>query len=304
MGANASSDHQSSERSGSNYARNYSGVEVRDNGKGHFGDVIYHGDVHITHNGSSSQQPVATLVTPVSGLQTWLGKRKRSPDDSGEGSHRTQEYALDAALGRLGAFSTSLRHERLDEDARETIERLSAILDALGHCESTAGHVGGEWDKPKKCVMVANRVMVNHMSPWTVRANLDRIERKRDTIQFGQWVLSLTTTVFCSRDELGRTVTETSSAIRVEPSTQVAGPFVNIVLGERTDYFGRSFIHPTMVTQRIVRNESPIFDMIRQDDVDGLIGLFAEQEATTRDCDEDNRALLSVSGSIDLIGRG
>jgi hypothetical protein len=49
--------------------------------------------------------------------------------------------------------------------------------------------VGEKWDKLKKCVMVADRIMVNYMSPWTVRANLDRIERKRDVVRFGRWAL-------------------------------------------------------------------------------------------------------------------
>lgn len=296
MGASSSSEHCSPPSPRSRRGHDYSDVNVRENARAQLGDSIHNGNVYITHFGSLSQQKAANLETSAAGLQQLFGNRKRKPcDDAGkDGSSRTKEHTLGAALDRLGRFSTSIQHQRLDEDANETAQRLLTIVDALRDDNAAVAHVEREWNKLRSCVVVADRIVINPMSLRRVRKNIVKVDRKRDTIAFGHWRITLTTAIFHSRDGSGREATESASAIRVDALTSLVGPSIAVFLGERTDFFGTTFIHPVVLAYRNVSNESRAFRLLREDDADGLLRSLALQETTTRDCDEQNRSLLYV----------
>ena len=58
---------------------------------------------------------------------------------------------------------------------------------------------------------------------------------------------------------------------------------------------GVSFINPVILAYRIVPNGSEVFDMIENDDLEGLKSLLADGKATIRDYDEFVTTLLHVS---------
>lgn len=278
----------------------YTDVTIQHDARAHLGDSIHNGDiVYVTcerfYGSVHEQSELESPEGSASSSDRSLIKRKRSIHDSGGRSNQRQQLDLAAALGRLGKFSNSIKDQKLGKDARKIARHLRVLLDALQHDTSAPEHAQQEWDALKKCVVVADRVTINAASPRTARTNVVKVDRKKDVIRFGQWQISLTTTIFHSRDALGREVTETDSRIRVEPSTNLVGPSIAIFVGERTDFFGNSFLHPTVFAYRNVDSSSKVFELIKKDDIDGLKSLLAVQGATTRDCDAENRSLLFVS---------
>lgn len=229
-------------------------------------------------------------------------KRKRFELDVEEVPRQKQQHALAKALERLGEFSTSIQHQKLDKDARKVARHLRTLLDAIRTDDPSSEHTKKEWKMFKNSVTVAECVVINAVSPRTARTNVVKIDRKKDVIKFGQWRISLATVVFHLRDALGREVTETESTIRVEPSSHHIGPSIAMFVGERTDCFSKSFLNPTIFAYRNVRSDSPVFALIEEDDIDGLLSLLATQKATTRDCDEENRSLLFVSNQSSATG--
>lgn len=279
----------------------YSGIVIQDDAKAHLGNTIYHNAVvHVAcehFRSSSSTQLTSETTAQISTAATHRSsmKRKRYELNVEEVPRQNQQHALGKALERLGEFSTSIQHQKLDKDARKVARHVRTLVDAIRTDGSSSEHTKKEWKMFKNSVTVAECVVINAVSPRTARTNVVKIDRKKDVIRFGPWQISLTTLIFHLRDALGRERTETDSTIRIEPSSLRVGPSIAVVVGERTDCFSKSFLNPTIFAYRIVRSDSPVFALIEEDDVDGLLRLLATQKATTRDCDEENRSLLFVS---------
>jgi hypothetical protein len=148
-------------------------------------------------------------------------------------------------------------------------------------------------------LLMANCVKVNSasVSRRTLPTHVLEVKRSSSVITVGKWKLRLHTTVCESVDTAGRDVTESFSSLRLSPCgrSSVGGSSVAAFFGERADYLQRSVIHPTIMAYRNVDSSSKVFELIRDDDVNGLTRLIAIQEASTRDCDAEGRSLLYVS---------
>lgn len=277
----------------------YSSITVQGSAKAQLGNSTHNGDVvHVTcehfHGTFSGNPTVDSPEASTFGSERPLVKRKRHMHD-GEDQSQRQHHTLGAVLTKLGEFSCSIKHQKLSKDARSVARHLCILLDNMRGGELVSDHVQEDWERLKNSITVTERIVINALPARIARANVVRVDRKRDVIRFGQWKISLTTAVFHSRDAIGRESTETESAIRIEPSTHLVGPVIAVFVGERTDFFGKSFVHPIVFAYRSVHNGSQIFALIKEDDIDGLMNLLATQGATTRDCDEQNRSLLYVS---------
>lgn len=299
MDLNVSSVHHtfdSERRSG----EGYSDIIIQGDARAHLGNTIYNNAVvHVAcenFRNSSSTQLTSETAAQISTAATHRSsiKRKRFELDVEELPRQRQQHALTKALERLGDFSNSIQHQMLDKDARKVARHLRTLLDAIRTDDPSSEYTKKEWKMFKNSVTVAECVVINAVSPRTARTNVVKVDRKKDIIRFGHWQISLTTLVFHLRDALGRERTETDSTIRIESSTSLAGSSIAIFVGERTDCFSKSFLSPTIFAYRNVRSDSPVFALIEEDDVDGLLKLLATQKATTRDCDEENRSLLFV----------
>lgn len=279
----------------------YSGIVIQDDAKAHLGNTIYHNAVvyfpceHFRNSSSTQRTSQTTAPNSTAATQRSSMKRKSFELDVEEVPRRKQQHALAKALKRLGDFSNSIQHQKLDKDARKVARHLRILLDAIRTDDPSSEHTKKEWKTFKNSISVAQSVVINAVSPRTARTNVVKIDRKKDVIRFGPWQISLTTLIFHLRDALGRERTETDSTIRIEPSSYNIGPSIAVFVRERTDCFSKSFLNPTIFAYRNVRSDSPVFALIEEDDVDGLLKLLAKQKATTRDCDEENRSLLFVS---------
>ncbi|KAM0723657.1 hypothetical protein Q7P37_000645 [Cladosporium fusiforme] len=301
MGSGASSVDRAPD-SARTSGQGYSDIIIRDNARAHLGNSIHNGDVVYVacerFCGSLSEVPASgTDESVVANAQRPLMKRKRSMyGEYDQRPDQRQQHALSAALKRLGEFSNSIQHHKLDKDARKVTKHLRVLLDALQDEGSAEGHAREELKRLKRCVIVAERVAINAASPRTAHTNVVKVDRKKDVIRFGRWQISLTTRIFHSRDAIGREAINTDSTIRVEPSMHTVGPAITVFVGERTDFFGKNFMHPTILAYRNVKNDSKVFELVKKDDLEGLITMLASQEATIRDCDEENRPLFNPAG--------
>lgn len=280
---------------------NFSGIVIQDEAKAHIGNTIYHNALfhvaceHFRNSSSTHLTSETTAQSPTAATHRSSMKRKCLDLDVEEVPRQKQQHALTKALERLGEFSNSIQHQKLDKDVRKVARHLRTLLDAIRTDGPSSEHTKKEWKMFKNSISVAQSVVINAVSLRTARMNVVKIDRKKDVIRFGPWQISLTTLIFHLRDVLGRDRTETDSTIRIEPSTSLVGSSIAIFVGERTDCFSKSFLNPTIFAYRNVRSDSPVFALIEEDDVNGLLKLLATQKATTRDCDEENRSLLFVS---------
>jgi hypothetical protein len=295
----------------------YSGIVTQDNARAHLGDVHNYGNDNThTHNfyfcASSSQYSSQLLTFSGNTIAGGAGagepislKRKRPSDENEYPHQRNKNESLEHVLSKLGKFSNSIQDQKTGKDAKKIAQRVALVLNAVkqragitkpsyrGHVY--ANHDEDDFETVNNCLIVARRVDVNTGFRRTRHTKLIRVVRKWDKITFEQWKISLMTSTFEFRNEDGTEVIESRSALYLDPIISGYGPPVTVHFGETTMHAAVSFINPVVLAYRIIPNESKVFELVRDDDLAGLITLLADGKATARDCDEAGATLLHVS---------
>lgn len=233
----------------------------------------------------------------------WPRKRKRVAGDDNEGQILGREGCsqLDRAVAHLGELAMSLKDQKKDGDAQRILQWIRLLLDALedGDSMSLSQHTGDEIATLQKGLLRADRVMVNS-TPLSRRKAFSQVTettRKRSVIKLGKWKICLDTLICKSLDGERRDVIDSYSSLRLDALSSKSAVTNSIAafFGETTEYNQKTVMHPTILAYRVVDSNSEIFRLVERDDLQGLIGMLAEQRATVRDCDQEGRSLLHVS---------
>lgn len=294
----------------------YSGIFTQDNARVHLGDVHSYGNASThSHNyyfcASSSQRSSQSLTFCGHGRPSREGeppslKRRRLPNENEYTHTLNKEESLEHVLSKMNKFSKSMQDQRIGKDAKKIARRIALALNAV---KQQAGltklsthrdgmntkHDDDDFDNIGNCLIVAKRVDINTGIRRTRYTKLTRVVRKYDEVTFGQWKISLRTSVFEFRNEDGTDVVDSLSSLYLDPRSSDASVPIAVHFGETTIQSAVSFINPVILAYRTVRNESEVFEVIRNDDLSGLVTLLADGKATVRDCDEHGATLLHVS---------
>jgi hypothetical protein len=119
--------------------------------------------------------------------------------------------------------------------------------------------------------------------------------KTQTVVHIGHWNISLTTTTLETPRTRGLHEVEVLSTLRVEPQHQTSGSALAVFFRENINDNSKSTMPPIVSAYNMVRNDSKIFGLIRDDDLDSLMRLLASGQASIQDCDESGRSLLHVS---------
>jgi hypothetical protein len=162
----------------------------------------------------------------------------------------------------------------------------------LGEMEDL--HDEDDFENVGNSLIVAKRVDVNTGFRRTKHTKLARVVRKHDRVTFGHWNIALRTSICESQNEDGKQIVQRLSSLYLEPQSLGEGSPIAIHFGETTIDSAVSFINPVVSAYRIVPDDSEVFRVVANDNLEGFRTLLAEGEATIRDCDERGATLLHV----------
>ena len=277
----------------------YTSIVTRDNAQAHYGDRI----AVQNYNTNYSIWPPSSSARDAEPPRLEQGgpKRKRIQDVDVEGPSRQGQDPVDMAIDHLGQLYLSIQHLQKDRDAQKLAKWIRLLVGAFTdeHAESQLEHTLDGLESLQNGLVSVNRVSINSApsSRRSLLTHVYEVKRKSSVIVVGSWEIRLDTVIRDSIDTKGREVSESFSSLRLKPAggAVVGGTSLSAFFGERTDHLQRSFFSPTIITYRTRDNSSEVFDLVYDDDVDGLIRLIALQKASARDCDADGRSLLFVS---------
>jgi hypothetical protein len=294
----------------------YNGSIARDNARVHNGDAYYQGHTNVNYyySCSSLSQPSAqSLESCGRGVEDVRGellslKRKRLSNEVSAKQDTDKDDSLEHVLSKLAKFSKRIQDQRIGKDAKKIVRRIALIVNAVKRQaamlggqeldETAASHDEDDYESIDNCLRVARRVDINTGFHRIGRTKLVRVVRKRDIVTFGQWEISLSSSIFEYRNEDGTDVVESLSSLCLKPHATAVGQPIQVYFGERADCSAMSFIYPVVSAYRIVPNRSEVFELIEHDDLEGLEKLLACGKATLRDCDESNGSLLNVRSTL------
>lgn len=239
--------------------------------------------------------PTATVTRPSQALQRTDTNRKRALG-VGEGmSLNAQDDAVRTAIEKRQELSNYMQTQLQDKPARKLATRLRVILDATKRSGCLEhGHQEKQWSTIRDSMVLWRRVSVNHGVPKIKPSPGSHIDRKTDHFSFERWKITLHTTQIRSYDEHGREVVQSLSSLQLQPGCSTTGTPIAVFFGEQANFFSTSIIHPVILAYRAIPENSEIFQLVENDDVEGLKRLLMEQKATTRDCNQYGTSLLGV----------
>jgi ribosome-associated translation inhibitor RaiA len=233
-------------------------------------------------------------------------KRRRLHDENEYTHTLNKEESLEHVLSKLNKFSKSIQDQRIGKDAKKIAQRIALALNAVKQqagltkfstrwSDMDTNHDEDDFDNIGNCLIVAKRVDINTGIRRTRHTKLTRVVRKCDKVTFGQWEISLRTSILEFRNEDGTDIVESLSSLYLDPRSSDASVPLTIHFGETTIHSAVSFINPVILAYRVISDDSEVFKMIKKDDFEGLIKLLADGKATLRDCDDAGGTLLHVS---------
>jgi hypothetical protein len=293
----------------------YSDIVTQNNARAHLGDVHNYGSASThSHNyyfcSRSSQHSSGSLtfgghaITGEASERLSL-KRRRLPDENEYKHELNKEESLEHVLSKLGKFSKSIQDQRIGKDAKKIIRRVALALNAVRQQaglttlidleDMYTNHDEDDFENIGNSLIVAKKVDINVGFRRTRHTKLTRVVRKHDELFFGQWKISLRTSIFEFRNEDSTGVIESLSSLYFDPRALDAGVPITVHFGETTIHSAVSFINPVILAYRIVPDDAEVFEVIQKDDLEGLIKLLADGKATLQDCDNRGGTLLHVS---------
>lgn len=274
----------------------YTSIVTQDNARAHYGDKIAVSN-YIT-NYSLWPLPSSAKDAKLPCPEQKCPKRKRIQDADAEVSSRQCQNPVDMAIDCLGQLHLSVQHFQKDRDAQRLVKWIRVLVGTFTdkHTEPWVEHTLDGIESLQNGLISVNRVSINSApnSRRTVPTHMIEVKRKSSVILIGRWRIRLDTVHCDSVDSRGREVNESFASLRLKPA-EGGGTSISAFFGERTDHLQRSFFSPTIIAYSTVDSSSEVFNLVRRDDLDGLVRLIALQKASARDCDADGRSLLFVS---------
>lgn len=283
----------------------YGPVTLQDNTRAHMGDFHSHGSIndysrHIHVYCSTSHHSSQLLgsdghVIQLETRESSSLKRKRCLDEKDRHPSMHEEPSLDKALRKLSKFSKRVKDQLKGPDAKKVVQQILAIIQAFqSHDLESHSYTSEDFENIDDCLRVARQVDINADIQRSGHSKLVRTTRRRNAATFGPWEIFLTTTTVKSRDEYGNDVIKSLYSLCLEPQSPAAGQPVQAYFGV-IEHLGRTFLPPVVFAYRIIPNDSQVFEVVKQDDLQSLREFIENGTVTTRDCDEENRSLLHVS---------
>lgn len=296
-------DHFVTASSGS---QTYSRITASGSSRIHNGNNYY-----ITYDCSTGHGPVPTLPsdqqTTVGYVSRLSQKRKRPVSDApGMPSGNRERQTLASVLESLGQYSTSIQQQSKGEQSTMIAAQLAIILEhfeqaALESFEEVASDretiadLERQLQDLKYQLRRATSIKINAISPQTHPSRQYKAQSKLTRITWGQWEISLCTKTLHSRSVHGEMLTETCSVLDVQHTVGSRGPCIAAYFGESVDLDRTTTMHPIVLAYNQVDNDAKVLELVKDDDLDGLIRHLALGQASIRDCDEAGRSLLHVS---------
>lgn len=278
--------------------QSYSRITASGSSRVHNGNNYY-----ITYDCSTGHGPLPTLPsnqqTTVEYVSPSPQKRKRSVSDAPESTRGNRErQTLATVLESLGQYSKSMPQQSEGEQSGKIAAQLAVILEsfeqALFDGEAAAGFEAQLRDL-KDQLRRARRVKINAVSPRAQASRQYKAQSKLIRITWGRWEISLCTKILHLRSVDGQLLTETCSALNVQNAVGSRGPCIAAYFGESVDLDRTITMHPIVLAYNQVDKDARVFELVKNDDLDGLMRHLALGQASIRDCDEEGRSLLHVS---------
>lgn len=287
-------------------SQTYSRITASGSSRIHNGNNYY-----ITYDCSTGHGPLPTLPsdqqTAVEYVSRSSQKRKRPVSDAPEILCDNRErQTLASVLESLGQYSTSIQQQRKGEQSTRIAAQLAIILEhfeqaALEPFEKAASNPRSTADLDRQLqdlrhqLRRATSIKINAVSPRAQASRQYKAQSKLTRIAWGRWEISLRTKTLHSRSFDGEMLTETCSVLDVQHTIGSRGPCIAAYFGESIDLDRTTTMHPIVLAYNQVGNDAKVLELLKNDDLDGLMRHLALGQASIRDCDEEGRALLHVS---------
>jgi hypothetical protein len=277
----------------------YSHITASGSSRVHNGNNYY-----ITYDCSTGHGSLPTLLADQQALIEHVSrssqKRKRSVSDVAETTHDDRErQTLATVLESLGQYSKSMQQQSEGEQSTRIAAQLAFILESFEQAasgENKTADLESQLQDLKYQLRRARSIKINAVSPQARTSRPYKAYSKATRIISGNWQISLTTKVLHSRSIDGQILIETCSALDVQRrmhSSQI--PCIAAFFSEKIDVDQTVLMHPVVLAYNQVDSRAKVFDVVRNDDLDGLMKLLARGQASIRDCDKEGRSLLHVS---------
>ena len=251
---------------------------------------------------SSNQQARVEQVSQLS--QKW----KRPVSDAPEMTRDDQKrQTLAAVLESLGQYSKSMQQQSEGEQSTRIAAQLAIILESFEHAasdENNTADLDHQLQDLKHQLRRARSIKINAISAQAHASKHYKAQSKLTSIAWGQWEISLRTKTLHSRSSDGRMLTETCSALNVQHAAGSRGPCIAAYFSESVNFDRTTTMHPIVLAYNQVDNDAQVPELVRNDDLDGLMRRLALGQASIRDCDEAGRSLLHVSLIAPSVGIG
>jgi hypothetical protein len=261
----------------------YSHITASGSSRIHNGNNYY-----ITYDCSTGHGSLPTLIEHVSRSSQ---KRKRSVSNVPETTQDDRErQTLSTVFESLAQYSKSMQQQSEGEQSTRIAAQLAFILESFEQAasgEKKTADLDSQLQDLKYQLRRARSIKINAVSPQARTSRPYKAYTKATRITSKRWQISLTTKVLHSRSTDGQILTETCSALDVQ----------------RMHSSQTVVMHPVVLAYNQVESCAKVFDVVRNDDLDGLMKLLARGQASIRDCDEEGRSLLHVSIFAMIVDR-
>ena len=218
-----------------------------------------------------------------------------------------QRQTLATVLESLGQYSKSMQQQSEGEQSTRIAAQLAIILESFEHAasdENNTADLDYQLQNLEHQLRRAKSIKINAISAQARVSKHYKAQSKLTRIAWGQWEISLRTKTLHSQSGNGRTLTETCSALKVEHAAGSRGPCIAAYFGESIDFDRTITMHPIVLAYNQVDNDAKVLELVKNDDLNGLIRHLALGQASIRDCDEAGRSLLHVSFIAPRVGIG
>jgi hypothetical protein len=279
-------------------SQSYSHITASGSSRVHNGNNYY-----ITYECSTGRDPIpipsSNQHTTIEHVSRSSRKRKRSASNVSETTRDEQErQTLANVLESLGQYSKSIQQQSEGEQSTRIAAQLAIILERFEQAasdEDNTADLNRQLQDLKYQLRQARIIKINAISPLAHASRHYKAQSKLTRIVWGHWEISWSTKTLHSRSADGQMLTETCSALNVQHTIGSRGPCIAAYFRESIDFDRTETMHPVVLAYNQVSSDAKVFELVKNDDLDGFMRRLALGQASIRDCDEAGRSLLHVS---------
>jgi hypothetical protein len=281
-------------------------ITASGNSRVHNGNNYY-----ITYDCSTGHDSLPMLLADQQAMIEHVSrssqKRKRSISNVPETTQDDRErQTLSTAFESLGQYSKSMQQQSEGEQSTRIAAQLAFILDSFEQAasgEDKTADLDSQLQDLKYQLRRARSIKINAVSPQARTSRPYKAYSKATRITSGRWQISFTTKVLHSRSINGQILTETCSALDVQHMHNSGVSCITAFFNEKSDVDQTVTMHPMVLAYNQVDRCAKVFDLVENDDLNGLMKLLARGQASIRDCDGKGRSLLHVSSFALIVDK-